>query len=128
MEISSLINEIVYALIIVILPIITKYAINALKTFSDKQIMQTSGYMKECIYKAENIVEDIVVSLNQTIVETTKRNGKWNSEVAKEVKDEAVKKGYELICDSTKQVICDTYNSFDKWLDVQIEKNVNANK
>lgn len=129
MDFNGLLNDIVYALVVVILPILTKYIVSALKEFVDSKRTITQGdVINDYIDNAERIVENIVVALNQTIVDTAKKNNTWNENTAEEVKNAAIETATKLIADNAKLAISTTYNSFSQWLDIQIEKTVNDKK
>lgn len=129
MDWTNLLHEVIYAIVVVILPILTKYAVSAMKEFADAKSKEANdARTSSLILQAEEIVSGIVVSLNQTVVETAKRAGKWNKDTAIEVKEAAIRDGSKLISDAAKLAISEVYNSFNDWLDIEIEKNVNENK
>lgn len=132
MDFSSLVNEIIYVLVVAILPILTKYIVDALKSYAEAKAIEANNneqfQIADMISNAEETVTTIVIALNQTVVETAKQNGTWNEITAEEVKQAAIDTATRMIADSSKLAISSIYNSFSQWLNVQIEKTVNENK
>lgn len=127
--IVEMLRAIIYVVITVILPIITTYGVKIMKAkLTEIRFEGMNAAHEVWIERAAEIVEDIVLQVQQTFVQSLKDRGEFTSEYAKEAKDKAVKLANELIAKELKNAIDDIYGSFDEWLDVQIEKNVIQNK
>ena len=127
--ILELINSLVYVALTVILPILTAFAVKVMKAKAAQIRYESMEEMHmNWVYKATEIVGDIVMNVQQTFVDTLKSKGEFTPEAAKEAKDKAIELANELIADEIKEVITSVYTSFDAWLDVQIEKNVKSIK
>lgn len=125
----ELINSLMYVALTVILPILTVYAVKIIRAKLTQIRYESMEQMHmDWVVKAMSIVEDIVVNVQQTFVDSLKAKGEFTPEAAKEAKDKAVALANELIADEIKNIIETIYSSYDKWLDVQIEKNVKQNK
>ena len=127
--ITEALHALIYAVITVILPIITTYAIKIMRAkLTEIRYNSMESAHQDWIYRAVDIVADIVLQVQQTFVDSLKNRGEFTPENAKEAKDKAVKLANELIAEEIKDAINTVYGSFDEWLDVQIEKNVIQNK
>ena len=122
-------HALIYAVITVILPIITTYVVKIMRAkLTEIRYNSMESAHQDWIYRAADIVADIVLKVQQTYVDSLKNRGEFTPESAKEAKDKAVKLANELIAAEIKEAIDAVYGSFDEWLDVQIEKNVIQNK
>ena len=80
------------------------------------------------IDSAQKIVNDIVVAINQTFVDSLKASGKFDKESATIAKDAAMDKAKELLSEDAIKIIEDIYGDIDSFLDIQIEAIVNKLK
>lgn len=127
--ITEFLQVLIYAIITVILPIVTTYGVKIMRAKLSEIRFDGMNFAHEVwIQRACDIVADIVLQVQQTYVSTLKNRGEFTSESAKEAKEKAIKLANELIADELKNAIDDIYGSFDEWLDIQIEKNVLLNK
>ena len=127
--IVDMLQAVVYAVITVILPIITTYIVKIMRVKIRDIKFESMDYAHRIwIERAADIVADIVLQVQQTYVSSLKNKGEFTPEAAKEAKEKAVALANELIADELKKTIADIYSSFDEWLDIQIEKNVIENK
>lgn len=123
--IVELFQTLVYAVLTTILPIITTYVIKILRAkLTQIRYNSMESAHADWIYRATDIVENIVLQVQQTFVDTLKKEGKFTPDTAKEAKDKAIALANDLIADEIKDVINNVYGSFDSWLDIQIEKSV----
>lgn len=126
--IVEMLHALIYAVITVILPIITTYAVKILKAkLTEIRFENMDEAHRAWIERAADIVCDIVLQVQQTYVSSLKARGEFNAETAKEAKEKAIEMANKLIAKELKNAIDDIYGSFDEWLDVQIEKNVLLN-
>lgn len=123
--IVEMLHALIYAVITVILPIITTYVVKILRAkLTEIRFENMDEAHRAWIERAADIVFDIVTQVQQTYVSSLKARGEFNAETAKEAKAKAVALANELIAKELKDAISDIYSSFDAWLDVQIEKDV----
>lgn len=132
MELQEVLNYILYIVLTIILPVVTKYIVNLIKTKikeSDVIYETTQNELTEAIIKdALNNVMDAVLYVNQTYTDTLKAQGKFDEEAQKTALNTAYEKALTLISDGTKAVITEVYGSFEKWLQIKIEASVSAAK
>ena len=127
--IVEMLHAIVYAVITVILPIVTTYVVKILKAkLTEIKFEGLDNVHRAWIERAADIVADIVLQVQQTFVDSLKNRGEFTKEAAEEAKNKAVAMANEMIADELKKAIESIYSSFDEWLDIQIEKNVYINK
>lgn len=126
---NQTINTIMQGVLIPLLPILTAYLIALLKkkTQEIEQIKSFAKYSKY-IEIAENAVETAVTSVNQTIVDTAKKDGSWTSEKSAEAFETAKQKILSIIGDAVKQEIITVHGDLNSWLDSKIEACVNKSK
>ena len=118
-------HALIYAVITVILPIVTTYTIKIMRAkLLEIKFDSMDNAHRVWVERAMDIVEDIVLQIQQTYVSSLKNRGEFTPEAAEEAKNKAVKLANELIADELKNAIAEIYSSFDEWLNVQIEKNV----
>lgn len=126
--IVEMLHALIYAVITVILPIITTYAVKIMRAkLTEIRFDGMDNAHKVWIDRAMDIIEDIVLQVQQTYVSSLKNRGEFTPEAAKEAKEKAIEMANKLIAKELKNAIDDIYGSFDEWLDVQIEKNVLLN-
>ena len=84
--------------------------------------------LNKMIDQAQSIIYNVVVTVNQTFVNTLKTEGKFDKESAEIAKNTAVDKATELINEETTKAIENVYGNLDSYLDVTIESMVNQLK
>lgn len=77
--------------------------------------------LNKIIDQAQGILYNIVVSVNQTFVDSLKTSGEFTKESAEIAKDTAVNKATELLTEEAVKAIETVYGSLDTYLDVTIE-------
>lgn len=85
---------------------------------------QLNGY----IDSAQAVVENVVLAVNQTYVDTLKQSGSFTVDAQAEAKDKAIKMAKEMLSKESKEAITVLYNDLDKYLSVVIESIVKQNK
>lgn len=89
-----------------------------------KEHDKLNGYIDD----AQQVVNDVVLTITQTYVESLKKAGEFNKEAQEEAKNRAVAIATELISEEAKNAINTLYGDFKSYLDVAIESMVNQNK
>lgn len=122
---NELLIKLLYAVIISVVPILTKFLTDYIKNLKFKI---ESEMQNKYIDEVKNIISDIVLSVNQTFVERLKKEGAFT----KEAQEEAYKMAYAtaliLVQGKAKEVITNVYSDFDTFLETQIESYVNMYK
>lgn len=126
---TEALHEILYVLIVIILPLLVRYIVVYLnvktKEYSSKLENDT---LRKYVEDANDIIASIVLSVSQTYVDAMKKAGKFTPQAQKTAKDMAVEKAKELISDASKNAIVVLYNDFETYINEQIEALVRVNK
>lgn len=132
MEFSEMINYILYVVLTVILPVVTKYVIDLIKTKIQESSIITDAAHNEDLSKivesALSDVMDAVLYINQIYVDSLKSSGNFDKKAQEEAFNKAYTEAMNMISDEAKKVIEGLYGSFDKWLKIKIESSVNMAK
>ena len=129
MTLNELLQNLLYVAITAVLPILTVYITGLLKKNITNIAEQAESEREaEIIYEAGQLIETVVVSINQTIVETAKKKGTFDKSAQKVAKQQAIDKIKELMTDETKKVLDKVYNNYESYIDVTIEAIVNKQK
>ncbi len=127
--ITEMLHALIYAVLTVVLPIITTYLVKIMKVkLTEIRFEGMNAAHQVWIDRAAEIVGDIVLQVQQTFVDSLKNRGEFDKDAAIEAKNKAVTMANEMIAGELKKAIADIYSSFDEWLDIQIEKKVYQNK
>lgn len=126
--IQTILQEILYVLLIALIPVVAKYATSALESVKKKAVQQIENAKVEAtVLKVLGIVENAVEATNQTFVTELKANGG----LTKDDKEDAYLKTYDtvksLLTDDVIDLIVEEYGDLEVYLDTVIEKVV-ANK
>lgn len=132
MEFSEMINHTLYIVLTTILPIITAYVVNFIKTKIKESDIIADATQNENITKiietALSDVMDAVLYINQIYVDALKSSGKFDKDAQKNAFNRAYVEAMNMISDESKKIIEQVYGSFDKWLKLKIETSVNMAK
>lgn len=132
MELSEVLNYILYVVLTVILPVVAKYLVNFIKAkINESKVIAEATKSEEAqtlVKNALSNVMDAVLYVNQTYTDSLKANGNFDKKAQKEAFNRAYVKAVELISQGTKDVIAELYGSFSKWLELKIESSVNIAK
>lgn len=129
MTFKEFIQQLMYLVITGILPFVTVYFANFVKSIIQKnkdnieneQVQNLIDYAGEAISVA-------VMTVSQTYVDTMKRQGKFDAEAQAIAKQMAIDKAKELISREMKSAIESVYTNFDAYLDNYIETVVRESK
>jgi flagellar motor component MotA len=80
------------------------------------------------IVTAEKAVTDSVIAIQQSFVESLKKEGKFSLEDQKRAFDEAKEKVLKNLTAEGRNAITQLYQDLDTWIENKIEKNVNQLK
>lgn len=122
---NGLLQDLLYAVITVMLPILTKHAVDWFKTLKANS---NNALLNTYITQAQDIIANVVVSVNQTYVETLKKSGNFTAEAQTEAFNMAKNTASKLITDNIKTAIESMYGNLDTYIETAIESAVNTNK
>ena len=108
--------------ITVIFPLLITYAVAILK----REINKANNL--NAIQQASNIVFEAVIKTQQVFVDNIKKEGKFDAKTQERAALAAKETARELLTQSTKKLINDTFGDLEKWLDLKIEVAVNETK
>ena len=129
MDIRKEIQDIIYLIITGIMPLLIMYAMTFLKVkIKEYQKNLDNDQLNRYIYAATDAITKAVISVNQTYVDTLKRQGKFDTEAQSKAKQMAIDKAKELITADSKAAINTLYNDFEAYLNDAIEELVRENK
>lgn len=127
---KDIINQILYVVIIGTLPSL----VLILRSFLKSKVVQAMGKNDELsryaklINIAERTIDEIVISVSQTYVDTLKSQGKFDKNAQIEAKKLAIDKAKLLLVGDIKEAVCALYGDFDQYLDTMVESFVKQNK
>lgn len=132
MEFNEMLNNVLYIVLTAILPVVTTYVVNLIKTkIKESKAIEEATKNENAsalIKDALNDVMDAVLYVNQVFVDTLKVQGKFDEKSQDEAFNRAYVEAMNMISDETKEVIKQMYGSFDRWLQLKIETSVNVAK
>ena len=85
-------------------------------------------HMRELVERAIKAVEQAVLYVMQTYVDSLKKTGRFDREAQYDALAKAKEKAHALISDDMVKAIEEGYGAFDTWLDTRIEQTVRETK
>ena len=129
MTFKEFIQQLMYLVITGILPFVTVYFANFVKSIIQKNKDNIeSEQVQNLIDYAGEAISVAVMTVSQTYVDTMKRQGKFDAEAQAIAKQMAIDKAKELISREMKSAIELVYTNFDAYLDNYIEIVVRESK
>lgn len=125
----KIMDELLKALVIACVPILTAFLVRYINV--KVGMLKSNGELQEhldLIAIGEQVVVDVVVALNQTIVDAAKLEGKFDKSKQQEAFMRAKNDIQIILSAQTKEAIKIVYGNFDIWLETKIEAVVNENK
>lgn len=129
MEWKEALHELLYVLIVIVLPLLVRYVVVYLnvKTKEYSEAMENET-LRKYVEDANNIIASIVLSVSQTYVDAMKKAGKFTPQAQEIAKQMAMQKARELISEASKNAIITLYNDFEDYVNSQIEALVRQTK
>ncbi len=126
---NEMINTIVGAVLVPVLPILTAYIIALLKkkTAEINQSIENQTLQKY-ITIAEDAICTAVVSLNQVLVDAAKKSGQFDQQAQEEAFAQCKEIAISLMGGTARTALKEVYNDFDAWIDNKIQYYVNKEK
>lgn len=127
---SYIVAYVLGVVIVTILGFLTPKVISGIKAGIEWLKTKTSNEkLKTLLDMAGKVVEDAVIVANQTIVETLKKNGKFDARSAEEIKNSVIEEVKNTLTQDEKDAIAQTSSLvLEDWIKQQIEVFVNKNK
>ena len=129
MDIKQGIQDVLYLIITGILPLLITYGILFLKVkIKEQEKNLENDQLVKYIDAATDAISKAVLTVNQTYVDSLKKQGKFDEEAAKTAKQIAIDKAKSLITEDSKASIETLYSDFEAYLNDAIEELVRENK
>lgn len=129
MDIKQGIQDVLYLIITGILPLLITYGIIFLKVkIKEQEKNLENDQLVKYIDAATDAISKAVLTVNQTYVDSLKKQGKFDEEAAKTAKQMAIDKAKALITEDSKTAIETLYSDFESYLNDAIEELVRENK
>lgn len=129
MNIKQGIQDVLYLIITGILPLLITYGILFLKVkIKEQEKNLENDQLVKYIDAATDAISKAVLTVNQTYVDSLKKQGKFDEEAAKTAKQMAIDKAKALITEDSKVAIETLYSDFEAYLNDAIEELVRENK
>lgn len=129
MDIKQGIQDVLYLIITGILPLLITYGVLFLKAKIKEQEKQLENdQLVKYIDAATDAISKAVLTVNQTYVDSLKKQGKFDEAAAKTAKQMAIDKAKALITENSKEAIETLYSDFEAYLNDAIEELVRENK
>lgn len=132
MEFNEMINNVLYVVLTVVLPIVATYLVNLIKAkIKESTVVEEATKnenMSNLVKDALADVMDAVLYVNQVYTDSLKASGKFDKEAQEEAFNRAYEAALNMISDEAKKIIEQLYGSFDEWLKFKIESSVNMAK
>lgn len=128
MDYSALLQELVYAVLIGVLPIIAKAIVTFVKKKTEELQANTTVLQGEkanqLLERFNKIVEACVIKTNNNLVDDLKQNGTFDADSQAEALKKTMTEIKELLNDEVKDIILEAYGDLDNYLETIIEKYV----
>lgn len=125
-------DELIRNIIVAISPILAAFLISLIGekvvALKNNKKLAELGINETLIVLAEQVVVDVVIAINQTIVDAAKASGTFNKQKAEEVFYRAKNEILLILSPAMKESIKLMYGNFDVWLENKIEAVVNEQK
>ncbi len=129
MEISEVINYILYIILTAVLPVVAAYAVSLIKAKIIESGLIADAAKNEVIGQIiESALSDVMDAVLYVYTDSLKASGRFDEAAQKEAFNRAYVEAINLISDQAKKTIEQLYGSFDKWLKLKIEAAVSSVK
>ena len=129
MDVKQGIQDVLYLIITGILRLLITYGILFLKVkIKEQEKNLENDQLVKYIDAATDAISKAVLTVNQTYVDSLKKQGKFDEEAAKTAKQMAIDKAKALITEDSKAAIETLYSDFEAYLNDAIEELVRENK
>lgn len=128
-EILTILFEVLSAVVIIVLPWLSKKAISFIDAKTDKARSETiTAEEARILDSIEQAVYESVVFVNQTLVDAFKKDGEFDEAKQKLALTTALDNIQLILAEEAKDFLQDNYKDVEAWLISKIEVAVNQNK
>lgn len=122
--------DLVWELILIpALGVLGVYIVNFIKAKTEKLKAEVNNeQINKYISLAENAISKAVIAVNQTYVETLKKQGCFDEEAQIHAFESAKEMALAMMTEEVKVIVSHAVADFDTWVDTTIENMVSANK
>ncbi len=129
MDWTALLSSILYAVISVVVPVLTKYAVDFLRKKRDETTMKIENEkIKQGLCDAMDAVLTAVTVTSQTYVDNLKEDGLFDETAQREAFHKAFEVARNLLTDAAQDALAFLYGGVDDWLSAKIEQSVRDSK
>ena len=129
MEWNEALHELLYVMIVVVLPLLVRYIVVYLNVKTKEYSSQIENEtLRKYVEDANEIIATIVLSVSQTYVDAMKKAGKFTPEAQETAKNMAIEQAKQMISEASRNAISTLYNDFDAYINSQIEALVRTTK
>ena len=126
---KEFIYTLLQAVLSVVIPIITAYAVNWFKAFTNKAKEQTdSALADKYITEVTEAVSTAVSAVSQTYVDALKKDNAFTKEAQAEALNMAINTAISIISPAAKEFIAEVYGDLVNYLTAKVEEQVRLQK
>lgn len=129
MDWIALVNDVFYAILKVVVPILAYYLINFLRA---KHVEVTNKVGANAFYETREEILDLIISVvnstSQTYVDNLKKEGAFTADAQSEAFNITKRTILSLINNEAKELLATFYTDVDSWINIQIENAVRQSK
>lgn len=129
MNTNQLLNDLLYAVLIAAIPILTNYLVKFLeskKTELDDN--KKNADFSNTLGKALEIVSTVVKYVSQTYVDDLKKQGKFDASAQEEALKKAIETIQSQLDEDAKTLLIAAYGDLSQWIRIQIEATIKDSK
>ena len=124
-NLKEILEILMTVVIIPSIPVLAKYAVDALKEWANEKALETDNKMvAKYINEITDTVSQAVICTTQTYVDTLKAQGKFDAEAQKIAFNKTKEKVMSLLAQDAIDFLNDMFGDADLWLNTKIEQKV----
>ena len=128
-NLKEILEILMTVVIIPSIPVLAKYAVDALKEWANEKALETDNKMvAKYINEITDTVSQAVICTTQTYVDTLKAQGKFDAEAQKIAFNKTKEKVMSLLAQDAIDFLNDMFGDADLWLNTKIEQKVKESK
>lgn len=129
MELKDILEMLIQAVIIPVVPIIATYVMQYLKQLADETSKRIENEtVRHYMQEASDAVIQAVEYTTQTYVDALKKEGSFDKTAQQQAFSQAKEVALQLMTQETKELLTEVYGDLSMWLDTRIEQTVGATK
>ena len=128
-NLKEILEILMTVVIIPSIPVLAKYAVDALKEWANEKALETDNKMvAKYINEITDTISQAVICTTQTYVDTLKAQGKFDAEAQKIAFNKTKEKVMSLLAQDAIDFLNDMFGDADLWLNTKIEQKVKESK